>query len=205
MEKNDMTQDLLSPLPSAFMKDGSPFHNQLLIAMPSVEEGIFSHSLIYLCAHSEEGAMGIVVNRPLPDVDFGDLLSQLQLPQSGLLVEPTIHFGGPVETGRGFVLHSTDFLRADTVRINDRLGMTGTVDILKAISEGTGPRKSLFALGYAGWGPGQLEAEMQANAWLTVTADEELLFAPDLGNKWQLALSRLGISPHMLSLGAGHA
>lgn len=183
----------------------SPFRNSLLIAMPNMQDGLFTRSVIYMCAHSEAGAMGIVVNQRLPDVGFGELLSQLKLPQSQLLVEPVVHFGGPVETGRGFVLHSTDFMREDTVRINDEMCITGTIDILQAIAEGTGPAQSIFALGYAGWSAGQLEAEIQTNSWLTAPADNEIIFGTDLNRKWEKSLSRLGIEPLTLSADAGHA
>lgn len=189
----------------ALLKGESPFRDHLLVAMPSLREGFFTKSVIYVCAHSEAGAMGIVINQRLPDVEFRELLSQLRLPQSKLAAEPVVHFGGPVETGRGFVLHSTDFLRDDTVRINDHVCITGTVDILRAMAEGKGPRKSLFALGYAGWGAGQLEEEMQANSWLTIPADDEILFRTPLAEKWDTALSRIGIEPLTLSPEAGHA
>jgi len=183
----------------------SPFRHSLLIAMPGLDDGFFSRSVVYVCAHSAAGAMGIVINQQLPDVGFGELLGQLKVPQSPLLPEPIVHFGGPVETGRGFVLHSTDFMREDTVRINDSLCITGTVDILQAIAAGKGPQRSIFALGYAGWSAGQLEAEMQANSWLTVPADDELIFGTALDNKWEKALGRLGINPLTLSAEAGHA
>ncbi len=191
--------------PASLLKNSSGLAHQLLVAMPGLNDGPFGRSVVYLCAHSHEGAMGIVINQRLEEVEFGDLLSQLSLPHSGLRVEPTVHFGGPVETGRGFVLHSTDFLREDTVRITPGLCLTGTVDILKAISEGHGPARSIFALGYAGWAPGQLEAELMANSWLTVAADEDLIFNPNLANKWELALSRIGVSPVALSRDIGHA
>lgn len=187
------------------LKGDSPFRNSLLIAMPGLDMGFFARSVVYVCAHSDAGAMGIVINQKLPDIAFRDLLSQLRLPTPQVLAEPIVHFGGPVETGRGFVLHSTDFLQEDTVRINDHMCITGTVDILRAISEGKGPSRSIFALGYAGWGPGQLEAEVQANSWLTVPADDELMFQTALGRKWDLALERLGINTATLSMDAGHA
>lgn len=190
--------------PELMMAEGI-YRNQLLIAMPSLQDGYFSRSVVYVCAHGPAGAMGIVINQRLPDIEFKDLLSQLSLPRSELVVEPVVHFGGPVETGRGFVLHSTDFLRDDTVRITDDLCITGTVDILKALAEGRGPNRSIFALGYAGWGPGQLEAEMRENSWLTAPADEEILFKTGLADKWTKALSRLGITPESLSSEAGHA
>lgn len=185
--------------------DESPFTNQLLIAMPSMHGGQFNKSVVYICAHSAAGAMGIVVNQKLHEVQFKDLLDQLNLPHSEVQVNPVVHFGGPVETGRGFVLHSTDFIREDTVKINAHIGMTGTIDILRAIAEGRGPDKSIFALGYAGWGAGQLEAEIQANTWLTVPADDDLIFNTDLSRKWERALLKLGINPAALSVESGHA
>lgn len=187
------------------LKGDSPFRNNLLVAMPSMSDGFFSRSVIYVCAHSSAGAMGIVINQRLPDVQFHDLLSQLHLPKSQLVVEPIVHFGGPVETGRGFVLHSTDFMREDTVRINDSMCITGTIDILRAIAEGKGPNRSIFALGYAGWGAGQLEKEMQENSWITAPADDEIIFNTDLPKKWDRALERLGINPLLLSPEIGHA
>jgi putative transcriptional regulator len=183
----------------------NPFRDQLLIAMPSLQSDAFTKSVVYVCAHSSAGTMGIVVNQKLPEIKFRDLMSQFQLPMNGLQGDPIVHFGGPVETGRGFVLHSTDFLREDTVRVNSRIGITGTIDILKAISEGHGPRQSIFALGYAGWGPGQLDAEMQQNAWLTVPADDGLIFDTNLSNKWERALLKMGITPTALSYEVGHA
>ena len=187
------------------LKGDSPFRNSLLIATPSMEDGNFTRSVIYVCAHSAAGAMGLVVNQRLTDVAFGDLLSQLHLPKSQVIVEPVVHFGGPVETGRGFVLHSADFIRDDTLRINDHVCITGTVDILKEMAAGKGPQRSLFALGYAGWGPGQLESEIQANSWLVVPADDEVVFSTDLGGKWERALLLLGIHPISLSIEAGHS
>lgn len=187
------------------LKGDSPLRNSLLVAMPSLRDGFFAKSVVYICAHSEAGAMGIVINQKLPDVDFGDLLSQLNLPESKLIVPPIVHFGGPVESGRGFVLHSQDFMREDTVRINDKMCITGTIDILRAIAEGRGPDKSVFALGYAGWGPGQLEAEMRANSWLTAPADDDIVFGQDLGHKWEKSFKRLGIDPLSISNMTGRA
>jgi putative transcriptional regulator len=183
----------------------SPFRNSLLVAMPSLQDGFFARSVVYLCAHSSAGAMGIVINQRLPDVEFSDLLSQLRLPESRLVVEPVVHFGGPVETARGLVLHSKDFMRQDTVRIGGGMCVTGTVDILRAMAEGRGPNRSIFALGYAGWDAGQLEDEMQANAWLTVPADEELVFSADLSRKWETALKKIGVDPLALSADVGRA
>jgi len=189
----------------ALLSEGSPYKDQLLVAMPGLRGETFARSVVYICAHSPAGAMGLVVNQRLPEVKFKDLLAQLNLPHSELKMDPIVHFGGPVESGRGFVLHSIDFKREETMFINSHIGITGTVDILRAISEGQGPSKSIFALGYAGWGPGQLDAEMQANAWLTVPADDELIFGPDLSNKWEKALMKMGITPFALSSEVGHA
>lgn len=190
-------------LPPLMTQDDRSLRHHLLVAMPQLSDGYFNRSVIYVCAHSAEGAMGIVINQQLQDIDTADLMQQLHLPHGR--GNPVVHFGGPVETGRGFVLHSTDFLRDDTVRLTEGLCLTGTIDILRAISEGRGPDRAIFALGYAGWGPGQLEAELRANAWLAVPADEELIFSPDLPAKWDMALGRLGVSPLTLSLEGGRA
>lgn len=192
-------------LDPALLTGDNAFRNHLLIAMPGLQADFFTKSVVYVCAHSPAGAMGIVVNRRLPEVAFKDLLDQLHLRHSNVCVEPIVHFGGPVETGRGFVLHSTDFVSDETVRINERIGITGTVDILKAIAEGKGPRKSIFALGYAGWGPGQLDAEMHTNSWLTVPADDDLIFNTDLSSKWEKAMMKMGVNPMALSSEMGHA
>jgi putative transcriptional regulator len=190
---------------AALLVGDGPLKNQLLVAMPCLKADAFARSVIYICAHSPAGAMGIVVNQKMQEVKFKDLLEQLQLPHSELRVEPIVHFGGPVETGRGFVLHSTDFIREDTVKVNDHIGITGTVDILRAIAEGAGPHKSIFALGYAGWGPGQLDAEMQANGWLVAPADDDLIFNADLASTWEKAMLKMGIDPIALSSELGHS
>lgn len=186
-------------------KDDGILKNHLLIAMPSLTEGSFAKSVVYVCAHGPSGAMGIVVNQPLPQVRFEDLTEQLQIPESEIKVTPPIHYGGPVEKGRGFVLHSLDFFREDSVKLNDKIAMTGTIDVLRAITEGNGPAKSIFALGYAGWDAGQLERELQQNAWLVMPADEELLFHTALPNKWARAMEKMGINPARLSTESGRA
>ena len=178
---------------------------QLLIAMPSMEDPRFTRSVIYVCAHTSDGAMGLVINRLFGAVSFGDLLQQLGIETQIDTSDMHVHFGGPVESGRGFVLHSTDFVREGTMKVDEQLALTGTLDILRAIAERRGPSRSLFALGYAGWGPGQLDAEMQANGWLHVPAAPELVFDPDLNSKWERALAVMGIKPFMLSGEAGHA
>ena len=178
---------------------------QLLIAMPSMSDERFARTVIYMCAHSPEGAMGLVLNQVLESLSFRDLLEQLEIEE----VDPDrmipIHFGGPVESGRGFVLHTADYTQEATLNIGNDMALTATMDILKAIAKGNGPRRSLLALGYAGWGPGQLESEIRANGWLQVPADKDLVFDNDFSKKWERAIGKLGVDPSMLSDSAGHA
>jgi putative transcriptional regulator len=186
---------------------------QFLIAMPSMEDGRFARSVVYLCAHSSEGAMGIVINQPAPQIDFGDLLVQLEIlpetPEAELPARVTrmqVQRGGPVETGRGFVLHSADyFAEHSTLSIDENICLTATIDILRAIAMGGGPENAMLALGYAGWAPGQLEEEIQSNGWLNCEARAELIFDPDLDGKYLRALALLGVDPAMLSGESGHA
>jgi putative transcriptional regulator len=177
----------------------------LLVAMPQMNDPRFERAVIYMCAHSAEGAMGLVVNKLFEQLSFPDLLDQLNIKTGPRTQQIRVHFGGPVESGRGFVLHSDDYVREGTMLVNSGFALTATIDILRAIADGEGPRSSILALGYAGWGPGQLETELAANGWLHVPADPELVFGEDLEHKWLLALSRLGISPTVLSSEAGHA
>ena len=149
--------------------------------------------------------MGLVVNRTLNQLTFLELLEQIGIAPQGSVQDIRVHFGGPVESGRGFVLHSADFRTEGTLIVEDSVALTASVDILKAIAGGRGPRRSLLALGYAGWGPGQLEGEIQANGWLSVQADEGLLFDPNLDTKWERAMTKLGVDSRMLSDVAGHA
>ncbi|MEX0695509.1 MAG: YqgE/AlgH family protein [Rhodospirillales bacterium] len=178
---------------------------RFLIAMPSMQDDRFQQTLIYMCAHGPEGAMGLVVNKPLDSISFPDLLEQLDIhvPPAGEGIE--VLFGGPVETGRGFVLHSPDYMHDATMVVDDGVALTATVDVLRAIAEGSGPRQRLLALGYAGWASGQLDAEIKANGWLSVDADPNLLFDTALANKWERAMAKIGIDPLMLSDKAGHA
>jgi putative transcriptional regulator len=186
---------------------------QMLIAMPAMSDDRFSRSLIYVCAHSSEGAMGIVVNQVASNVNFPDLLVQLEvIPAADRIVLPTraeavkVLKGGPVETGRGFVLHSADFfIENSTLPIDDGICLTATVDILKAIAGGEGPASAILALGYAGWAPGQLENEIQQNGWLHCAADSDLIFGTDIETKYNKALHKIGIDLGMLSSEAGHA
>ncbi|MFQ5439576.1 MAG: YqgE/AlgH family protein [Paracoccaceae bacterium] len=179
---------------------------KLLIAMPSMGDVRFERTVIFMCAHSSDGAMGLIVNKPAPDLRFGDLLEQLDMKPAGKGREIRVHFGGPVEHGRGFVLHSPDYESTDsTLRVDERFGMTATLDILEDISNGEGPDCCLLALGYAGWGPGQLESELQAHGWLTCDATHDLVFGRGDGGKWEAALASLGISPSFLSASGGTA
>lgn len=177
----------------------------LLIAMPGMPDPRFQRTVIYICAHNAEGAMGLVINRLFGSISFNDLLEQLDIHPTKLIGDQRVHYGGPVESGRGLVLHSADFVREGTMMVDDDVALTATIDILRAIADGRGPRRSLLALGYAGWGPGQLDAEMQANGWLTAESDESLLFDRDLDTKWERAIAKIGVSLSMLSGEAGHA
>ncbi|MGB1213709.1 MAG: YqgE/AlgH family protein [Pikeienuella sp.] len=179
---------------------------KLLIAMPGMGDERFERTVIYVCAHSEEGALGLVVNRRADSVDPKDLFDQLDIELSPGTEQGHIHYGGPVETGRGFVLHSSDYhADAATLEVDDDMSMTASVEILRAIASGQGPRKAIIALGYAGWGEGQLEAELQRNGWLTCDADENLVFSRDDDGKWAAALAKLGINPMLLSAAGGRA
>ena len=186
---------------------------QLLVAMPVMGDPRFERSVIYLCAHSAEGAMGIMVNRPAGSIDFPELLVQLKIIAKSEQIKLSEHAetlkvlqGGPVEPGRGFVLHSSDFyIDNATLLIDDKIGLTATIDILKAIANGAGPKHAVLALGYAGWRPGQLEAEIQDNGWLHCDADPDLVFGDDVEEKYSRALRKIGIDPGMLSNEAGHA
>ena len=178
---------------------------QLLIAMPGMQDPRFVKTVIYMCAHNADGAMGLVVNRAMESLSFPDMLEQLGIKTGGCDDKINIHFGGPVESGRGFVLHSRDYLKDATMVVDQDVALTATVDILKAIAGGEGPRESLLALGYAGWGQGQLDTEIKSNGWLHVAADSDLVFGPDQGDKWQRAMDKIGIDPRMLPEDAGPA
>lgn len=186
---------------------------QLLLAMPSMGDPRFSRSVIYICAHSSEGAMGIVINQRAPNISFAELLEQLKIvPSEERISLPSalnamdVHLGGPVETGRGFVLHSADYFKAEsTLPINDSVCLTATIDILRDIAKGSGPAKALLALGYAGWAPGQLEDEIQSNGWLNCPADPEVVFDPAVDRKYNRALDSLGVDPSHLVSDSGHA
>ncbi len=177
---------------------------QLLVAMPGMRDSRFEKTVIYICAHSAEGAMGLVVNKPCDEITFPDLLEQLGIEENGATDRIDLHFGGPVESSRGFVLHSPDYLRDASLVVDEDMALTATIDILKAIASGAGPSRSLLAIGYAGWGPGQLDTEILNNGWLHVDADDELVFGSDLGIKWEQAMGKIGIDHRMLVDEAGH-
>ncbi|HUA76863.1 MAG TPA: YqgE/AlgH family protein [Acetobacteraceae bacterium] len=186
--------------------DGNGFlTGQLLIAMPSMSDPRFAQSVIFMCAHTAEGAMGIVVNRPIVQPSFDDLLKQLDIEPLPPARRIRLCSGGPVENARGFVLHTADWTGEGSLRVDEALALTASLDILKAIAGGGGPRAGLLALGYAGWGPGQLDNELTHNAWLFGPADETLVFGEDHESKWRRALAKLRIDPGSLSGAAGHA
>ena len=195
----------MSDFDLAVDENGEYRAGQLLVAMPGMRDPRFHKTVIYMCAHNADGAMGLVVNRALESLTFPDMLEQLGIDVSGAGERINVHFGGPVESGRGFVLHSQDYCQEATMVVDQDLALTATVDILKAIAFGTGPRQILLALGYAGWGPGQLDTEIISNGWLSVDADNELVFGPNLDEKWEQAMGKIGIDPRMLSGEAGHA
>lgn len=180
---------------------------QFLVAMPSMADPRFERSVIYMCAHSPEEAMGLIINKPVDDLCFADILKQLDIkPRSPTSSDIYVHRGGPVGVQRGFVLHSTDYHQDDgTMKVSGNVALSATTEILRAIAEGSGPDQYFMALGYAGWGPGQLDEEIKNNAWLNVPADAGILFSLDCEKKWDSALAKLGISAHMLSGQAGHA
>jgi putative transcriptional regulator len=196
------------PMQSTGYLDG-----QLLLAMPSMADPRFNRAVIYMCAHSAEGAMGIVVNQRASNITFPKLLEQLDILPAARrndialpLDKMAVHSGGPVEQGRGFVLHSADYYAADsTLPIDDAVSLTATIDILRAIASGSGPMRALLALGYAGWRAGQLEDEIHANGWLTCPADPDIVFDAALESKYERALAKLGVHPSFLVADAGHA
>ena len=178
---------------------------QMLIAMPGMDDARFQRTLIYMCAHSDQGAMGLVVNKAMNNISFPDLMEQLGIQGKGIERDIQVFFGGPVEQSRGFVLHSSDYAQDASLVVNEEYSLTASVDVLQAIADGKGPSKCLMALGYAGWAPGQLESELRSNGWLHVPADNELVFGSDYQGKWPAAVAKLGIDLTLLSGEAGHA
>lgn len=177
---------------------------QLLVATPLVMESCFHKSVIYVCAHSEDGAMGVLINQVVDNLTVEDVLDQLGI-ESNIHVHSPIYFGGPVEPARGFVLHTADYFGKDTLEMPDGISLTANTDILHALANGNGPRESLFTLGYAGWGPGQLEAEIERNSWITVKPSRELIFGTENAKKWYRAAAAEGIDLAKLSPHVGRA
>lgn len=199
-----MSNFVASPMPKAKVTERF-LTGQLLIAMPSMSDPRFERSVIYMCAHTEAGALGLVVNRLAERMQFAELIEQLGIPAGPGVNDIMVHLGGPVEQGRGFVLHSADYVRDNTLAVTGDVALTASVDVLAAIADGRGPRRSLLALGYAGWGPGQLESEITDNGWLHAPADEDLLFNASVDHKWHQAIRKIGLDVSMLSSTAGHA
>jgi putative transcriptional regulator len=183
---------------------------KLLIAMPSIQGDDFNHSVVFLCEHNPEGAMGLVLNKPAPRMIFADLVEKLDIGQTPGMVEDEIMqvpvmLGGPVKQFQGFVLHSSDYKSEETLKVAPGYALTATVDVLRAIAAGKGPKRKILALGYAGWSAGQLEDEILRNGWLTCDADADLVFSGETSNKHEAALKKLGVDPGMLSSDAGNA
>ena len=190
---------------AALSSPGTHLTGQLLIAMPAMSGPHFAQSVIYVCAHTEEGAMGIVLNRPLASPSFDDLLEQLGVAPVPPVRRISLCKGGPVDNARGFVLHTADWTGDGSLVVDDRVALTASLDVLKAIADGGGPREGLLALGYAGWGPGQLDEEIGQNAWLSAPASLELVFDGEHQTKWRRAMGILKVDPLLLSASAGHA
>jgi len=178
---------------------------KLLLAMPGMGDPRFERAVIFVCTHNADGAMGLIVNKAIENLTFEQLLDQLDIDITAPISDVPIHAGGPVETGRGFVLHSADYVQNSTLITSETMALTATVDVLKAVATGRGPERHLLALGYAGWGAGQLEEEMQQNGWLLADADDEVIFHTNLEDKWPRAMSMIGVDISMLSTESGHA
>ncbi|HEY1614500.1 MAG TPA: YqgE/AlgH family protein [Rhizomicrobium sp.] len=179
---------------------------KLLIAMPGMSDPHFDKSVIYMCAHSAEGAMGIMINKPVEGLSFHELITRLDLKPSERTPDFPVLYGGPVETGRGFVLHSGEYETSDgTMPVSEDVSLTATLDILRAIAEGRGPDRAIFALGYAGWNAGQIESEIRLNGWIHCDSDPDILFGSAPDTKWVEALRKLGIDASVLTAHSGHA
>jgi putative transcriptional regulator len=178
---------------------------KLLISMPSLEDERFYKTVIYMCAHSTEGAMGIIINKKIDYDLYPDLLEQLGIDKPLGGKKLYIRYGGPVESGRGFVLHSDEVIQKETLSIEKGVALTSTSEFFEDLSNGKGPKNSILALGYAGWGPGQIEKEILSNSWMTLSADSTFLFDEEVTNKWNKAYGLLGVDPNKLSQYSGRA
>lgn len=178
---------------------------QLLLAMPQMNDARFERAVLYVCGHDQNGAMGLIVNKYIQELTFKGLVEQLGIPTESVEYDMPVHFGGPVDSGRGFVLHTDDYIHPTTIHLFDSLAMTATLDILQSIAEGQGPDESLVAMGYTGWGPGQLEQEISDNVWLQMDPDFELIFGTPIEHKWELGMKKLGVDVATLDPHAGQA
>lgn len=178
---------------------------QVLIATPALNDGCFDKTVIYLCEHNAEGAMGVIINRPIANIRLGEILRALNIVTENDIGDLPVYFGGPVEPQRGFVLHTSDVALDDTVVGTDGISLTAHIAILRGIAEGQGPKEGFLALGYAGWGPGQLEAELENGSWISAPATSKLVFGSDNELKWSLAAAALGVDLGRLSSQVGHA
>lgn len=177
---------------------------KFLIAMPAMGDPRFERSVVLICSHSDEGSMGLIVNKPMPDLAFSRLLDQIGIAHGDSVPSLSIQYGGPVEPGRGFVLHGDGWASsAGTMKVPGGMAMTATQDVLEALARGTGPAQAFLALGYAGWGPGQLDAELADSAWLIMPVELDLIFEIPPNVAWEMAIRRLGADPHLLQQGHG--
>ena len=191
--------------PSPAQDSDGYLQGQLLIATPMLSSGCFARSVVYMCSHTSDGAMGIIVNQTIARINIADIFSQLEIDVAPSVEALPVHFGGPVEASRGFVLHTPEYKVRDTVLIDDAVALTANVDILKDVACGKGPQRSLLALGYAGWGAGQLEAEIESNSWISAPAGLDLIFGGENKRKWERAAQSLGVNMLHFSSNAGHA
>lgn len=179
---------------------------KLLISMPSLDDPRFYHAVIFVCAHDETGAMGLIINHPLPGMTLGDLFKELKFEAKDQTIKNSpVLSGGPVETSRGFVLHTVDFAQPGTIPVDEKFSISSTIEALQAVAEGKGPKEMVFAVGYAGWGAGQLDEELHENAWIILDASYELVFNTEISEKWERAMARNGIDPNRLSIESGTA
>ena len=178
---------------------------QLLVAMPQMKDPRFTHAVVYICGHDEHGAMGLIINKMIDKVNLSDLLKQMSMKTSSNSAEIPIYYGGPLDMGRGFVLHSDDYKHENSINVSDGIALSATLDILTLIADNSGPQHQLCLLGYAGWNAGQLESELQQNSWLQITAHRDIIFSNTIEDKWRQAIQSIGFSPEDLALDAGHA
>lgn len=177
----------------------------LLVATPQIQESCFARSVIYMCAHNTTGAMGVIINHDIDGLAIADVFAQLDIACAGRSIQFPVHFGGPVEANRGFVLHSTDYASEESLVESEGIAVTASMSVLEEIARGRGPRQGMLILGYAGWSPGQLESEMESGSWIVAPATPQLVFASDNDVKWHLAMGGLGIDIGHLSSDIGHA